>query len=77
MKKLIHRSNETRKGIYDDDYAFFDDGTIEHHYDKHETDSNRIDQVTADKIPSDRIKSIVEKCPEDIKETIKKMLNVK
>ena len=77
MKKQIYYSNGTRKGIYDDDYVFFDDGTIEHHYDKHATDCNRIDEITADKIPSDRIKSIIEECPEEIKDTITNILTIK
>lgn len=76
MKKRIYYSSGTRKGGYDDDYVFYNDGTIEHHYDNHETDSNRIEEVTAEKIPDSRIESIIEKCPEEIKGTIKKMLNV-
>lgn len=77
MRKLIHRSDEIRRDEFDDDYLFYDDGTIEHHYDKFKTDCNRIEVITADKIPDRRIESIIKKCPEEIKETIKKMLNVK
>lgn len=34
-KVIISVSNAMKKGVLDDDYALYDDGTVLHEYDKH------------------------------------------
>lgn len=72
--KEIHRSFKMKKGMFDDDYYFYESGKIVHFYDKSQKQANIEVEVTADEIPDNRKIEILEKCPEELKERIKEML---
>lgn len=62
------------KGWLDNDYTFYEDGKIEHFYDKHETKPNITEYPTANQISDSQKNKIIEKCPEEHKKTIKTIL---
>ncbi|WP_294455790.1 hypothetical protein [uncultured Bacteroides sp.] len=79
-KKLLWRCIlPMKKGVLDNDYAFYDDGTIVHEYDKSMyklEDMNIETPVSADSIQDDIKQQIMEQCPEELKEQITKMLKI-
>lgn len=79
-KKLLWRcSLPMKKGVLDNDYAFYEDGTIVHEYDKsiyRLEDMNLETQVSADFIQDDIKHKIIEQCPENLKERIISMLKI-
>lgn len=62
------------KSWLDNDYTFFDNGSIEHLYDKHETKPNITEQLTANQISEETKSKLLKKCPEEYKEKIKVIL---
>lgn len=55
------------KSWLDNDYTFFDDGSIEHLYDKHETKPNISENLTANQIPDETKNKLLAKCPQQHK----------
>lgn len=80
-KKLLWLcSLPMKKGILDNDYAFYEDGTIIHEYDKsmyRSKDMNIETEVSADSIQDDIKLKIMERCPEELKEKISNILKLK
>jgi hypothetical protein len=60
----------------DDDYTFYDDGRIWHFYDQSIHKPNQEEWIVESDISDSRKKRILEKCPEEFKEKIKKILNL-
>ena len=65
-----------RKGIFDDDYYFYEDGTIIHFYDKTQSKLNIEEKVSPLSIPIEKRVIMLNECPVNIKDTIKKMLQL-
>ncbi len=65
-----------KKGIFDDDYFFFEDGRILHCYDKSQIKYNIEEFVKAEDIPEDKRRIMLQACPENKKELISKILNL-
>lgn len=65
-----------RRGIFDDDYYFFEDGRILHSYDKTLSKLNIEEFVSADSIPLDKRETILSSCPADKYEVIKSILKL-
>lgn len=61
-------------GLLDNDYTFYDDGSIMHFYDAHETRPNITEHISADQISDYEKKKIIENCPENYKEQITMIL---
>ena len=78
MANLIFESHFMRKGTFDDDYFFYDDGTIVRKYDNSRSfgDFNLEETVTANSIPDHTKQRIMKDCTEELKETISKMLEL-
>lgn len=80
-KKLLWLcSLPMKKGILDNDYAFYEDGTIIHEYDTsmyRSKDMNIETEVSADSIQDDIKLKIMERCPEELKEKISNILKLK
>lgn len=79
-KKLLwFCSLPMKKGLMDNDYAFYEDGTIVHEYDKgiyRAEDLNLKETVSASFI-EDKVKlQIMERCPEELKEKISQILKI-
>ncbi|WPV67788.1 hypothetical protein [Chitinophaga sp. LS1] len=67
---MINLSN----GLLDNDYTFYESGKIKHFYDKHSFSLNNEEWMTGKDVrDSDKVK-ILEKCPEQYKKVIKKIL---
>lgn len=79
-KKLLWRCIlPMKKGILDNDYAFYEDGTIVHEYDKSMyklQDMNIETQISPELIQDDIKFQIMEKCPQGLKAQIASMLNI-
>lgn len=80
-KKLLWLcSFPMKKGILDNDYAFYEDGTIIHEHDKSMyrlEDMNLETEVSADSIRDDIKLKILEQCPDELKEKISNILKMK
>ena len=77
-KKHIWAYLSMKKGTYDNDYYFYEDGTILHHYDRTTKDYNIESYVSPASISdSDKEKILAQcksECPNDIVEKIKSIL---
>ena len=78
MEKIIYSYYSTARRGLDDDYLFYEDGTIIYHYDKsnYPNGINNAKRVTADQISNNKKLDILEKCPEEHKEFISKVLSL-
>lgn len=65
-----------RKGTLDDDYYFYEDGSILHSYDKTQQKLNIEEFVSADSIAIDKRYKMLEACPADKYEIIKSFLKL-
>jgi len=63
-----------KRGILDNDYAFYSDGTIIHEYDRAQNDLNREDEVKGDDMGIELKTKILGKCPDEHLDFIKKTL---
>jgi len=61
-------------GVLDDDYTFFDDGTIKREYDQNTFKLNLEDFLDHNQISEHKKKKIIEKCPINLTEQITKIL---
>ena len=78
-KELWLCSLPMKKGILDDDYRFFDDGTIIHEFDKSQyklEDLNLQKKVLAKDIPINVKLQIMELCPVELKTKIANILEL-
>ena len=79
-RKQIWAYLSMKKGIYDNDYYFYEDGTILHHYDrtiqKHDIESYILPADISDFEKEQIMSKCQVECPESIVERIKKILNV-
>lgn len=65
-----------RKGMYDDDYFFYEDGTIVHFYDRTQNKINIEEKVSPLSIPIEKRVIMLNECPDNIKDTIKEILQL-
>lgn len=65
-----------RKGIFDDDYFFYEDGRILHSYDQTQNKLNIEEFVTAETIDIERRRQMLNACPIDKYELIKFILKI-
>ena len=65
-----------KKGIFDDDYYFYEDGGIVHCYDRTQNRLNIEETVSPSSIPEEKKNVMLKSCPEELKETIKLMLQL-
>ena len=65
-----------KKGILDDDYYFYEDGTIIHLYDRTQSKLNIEEKVSPLSISIEKREIMIEACPTPIKGIIKKMLQL-
>lgn len=78
-KELWLCSLPMRKGILDDDYRFFEDGTIIHEFDKSQyklEDLNLQKKILAKDIPTNVKLQIIELCPLELKAKISQILEL-
>lgn len=77
-KKQIWAYLSMKKGTYDDDYYFYEDGTILHHYDRSINNYNLESYVSPASISdSDKEKIVAQctsECPKAVVEKIKEIL---
>lgn len=60
--KLIWAYHSMKKGIYDNDYYFYEDGTILHHYDLSVQKYNLENHVSPEKISDSEKEKIMSQC---------------
>ncbi len=65
------------KGVLDNDYIFYTDGTIKHFYDQSIYQPNKETMLSANDIDDDTKNKLLEKCPVEFKEKVSVILNVK
>lgn len=61
-KKMIWAYQSMKKGMYDNDYYFYEDGSILHFYDRSVSKFNIEEQVQPSSIPDNTKKLILEQC---------------
>lgn len=80
-KKQIWAYLSMKKGMYDNDYYFYDDGTILHHYDRTMTKMDLESYVLPSSISDSEKEKIISKCESECNQEtvnrIKDILNVK
>lgn len=79
-KMQIWAYHSMKKGTYDNDYYFYEDGTILHHYDRTMAKSDIEEYVLPSDIPDYEKEEIIAKCKEecskDILEQIERILTI-
>lgn len=79
-KELIWTYLSMKKGVYDNDYYFYNDGTILHHYDQTMSKLDLEEIIYPSDISDFQKEKIIKKCKEEctneIIEQIKKILHV-
>ena len=65
-----------KKGIFDDDYYFYEDGRILHSYDRTQQKLNIEEYVTADSISIEKRMEMLESCPPDKYNIVKSILKI-
>ena len=73
-KKQIWAYLSMKKGMYDNDYYFFDDGTILHHYDRSLTKLNLESYVLPSSLSDSEKERIISKCESECSEDIVKQI---
>ena len=68
--KLIWAYHSMKKGTYDNDYYFYDDGTILHHYDRTITKLDIEEYVSPSEISDYEKEEILAKCKAECTNTI-------
>ena len=80
-ENLIWAYLSMKKGTYDNDYYFYEDGTILHRYDRSMKDYNLESYVLPSNISDSEKEKIISKCEsecnQEILNQIKSILNVK
>lgn len=62
--------------MWDNDYYFYEDGTILHSYDKNINNYNIEESIIAEKIPLEERQKMLEACPQEYYNQIKEMLKL-
>jgi hypothetical protein len=62
--------------MLDDDYTFYEDGKVKHYYDQNAWSLNNEEWLDPSKITDSIKHKLLEKCPEESKEEVKKLLNM-
>jgi hypothetical protein len=62
--------------MLDDDYTFYEDGKVKHYYDRNAWSLNNEEWLDPSKITDSIKHKLLEKCPEESKEEVKKFLNM-
>lgn len=65
-----------KKGMWDNDYYFYEDGKILHFFDRHHKSLNNEEFVKADSITLEDRKTMLAACPARFQEIIKKILDL-
>ncbi len=68
-----------KRGILDDNYAFYDNGTVIHGYDKSEYSSEKLnlkEEVIPSNLPEHVKEKIIIKCPEELKQWVSELLGL-
>lgn len=65
-----------KKGIFDNEYYFYEDGNIIHFYDRNQNKINIEEIVSPSSISEEEKLIMLESCPDDLMETIKHMLQL-
>lgn len=65
-----------KKGEFDNEYYFYENGKILHVYDKSKTKVNIEEFVSASDIPEHERQQIINACPDEFKERIITMLTI-
>lgn len=80
IKKQIWAFHSLRNGTYDNDYCFYEDGTILHHYDrtmkKLDIEEYVLPSDISDSEKEKIITKCIEECSNDVVEQIKKILKI-
>lgn len=74
-KRQIWVCHSMRKGIYDNDYYFFEDGTILHHYDRTMKKLDIEEYVLPSDISDSEKEMIISKCKEDCSNDVVEKIN--
>lgn len=69
-KKTIWIYHHLKKGLLDNDYYFYEDGTIVHHYDRTTEKVNIEDIVSASDIPESDKDKILSQCKNECNEEV-------
>lgn len=69
-KRLIWVYHSIKKGTYDNDYYFYDDGTILHHYDRTMIKLDIEEFVSPSEISDSEKEKILAKCKEECTNTV-------
>jgi hypothetical protein len=60
----------------DNDYTIYSNGTIKHSYDRHAFALNNEEMTTVDELSTDKKKKLLDKCPKEHKEKVKKIFKM-
>ncbi len=72
--KIIWAYLSLKKGMYDNDYYFYEDGTILHHYDRTMTKMDIEERILPSDIADSEKEKIISKCKEECsEETVNKI----
>ena len=77
-KKIISVSHAMKKGILDDDYTLYDDGTVLHFYDRHTyRGGQNFEDMLEGRSLSEKVKKrLLESASEDNKALVKELLDI-
>jgi len=77
-KKIISVSHAMKKGVLDDDYTLYDDGTVLHFYDKHTYPGGQnIEDILNGRDLSDKVKKrLLDSASEENKAHVKELLKI-
>lgn len=73
-KKLIWAFHSMKKGTFDNDYYFYEDGTIIHRYDISVRKFNLEKQVSSEDISDYEMKKIIEQCEKECNSDVVKQI---
>lgn len=78
MDKKILAVSHNMKGVLDDDYTLYEDGTVLHYYDKHTYPGgqNIEDNLTVDDLPQSIKQRLYEASSTENKELVKSVLKL-
>ena len=77
-KKIISKSNNIRKGMLDDDYTLFDDGSVLHEYDDniYPNGINKRRNLRAESLSEEVKQRLLDSSSEENKEITKQLLGL-
>lgn len=75
-KKEIWTYRSMKKGMYDNDYIFYEDGTILHHYDRTINKCDIEEYVSPSAISDSEKRKIIDRCIEECDEDIVNQIRI-